>query len=255
MAIYGSFSNCGLFLDGVDLKSVTNMVKFTMSKEVKDRSVFGNIAKVRAAAGLADVQLTAAGFHDNTALAQEARYRANWGTADVLTTLMIPATSGAAVVVGDKAWFFKGTQAQYEAGGQHGDDLMWNLNLQGGYGGYGPMFGYVLDPGLVAKTADGNGLSFEAGPVLAGQNLYAIFHVTSITAGDSVVLKIESDDVTNFGGTPEYQITSASFTAIGAQLAVRVPGPITDTFYRAVWDVTDAGGGVSVLPAVAIAIQ
>jgi hypothetical protein len=255
MAIYGAFTNCGIFLDSLDMKSRTNMVKLAASKEVKDRSVFGNLGRVREATGLADVQLTAAGFHDNAAAAQDVKFRANWGTADILTTFMIPATSGATVAVGDKAWFFKGTQPQYTTGGVQGEDLMWDLNLQGGYGGYGPIFGSVLDPGIVAKTADGNGVTFELGAVAAGQYLYAIFHVTSLTAADSVVLKIESDDVANFGGTPEYQITSSSFAAVGAQLAVRVAGPITDTFYRAVWDVTDAGGGVSTVIAVAAGIQ
>lgn len=255
MAIYGAFTNCGLFLDGVDMKSVSNMVKFTAAKEVKDRTVFGNTAKVRVAGGLTDVQLAAAGFHDNAAAAQDVKFRANWGTADILTTLMIPATSGAVLVPGDKAWFFKGTQPQYVTGEAQGNDLLWNLSLQGGYGGYGPVFGYVLDPGLVAKTADGNGTAFEAGAVAAGQYLYAIFHVTALTASDSVILKIESDSVATFDATPEYQITSSSFTAVGAQLAVRVAGPIADTFWRATWDVTDAGGGVSTTVAVAMGIQ
>lgn len=249
MAIHGAFTNCQIYVDGYDLKSETNMVRLEAIKEVKDRSVFGNTYRNRAMAGLADVNFQAAGFHST---AQDTEFRANWAQNDTCTSVYVPATGGATVAVGDLAWFFKGVAPKYTVGGAHGEDLMWTLEAQGGAGAYGPLKGWVLEPGLVAKTADANGTGYQCGAIVSGQYLYAMLHVTSVSASDSIVVTIESDDNADFTSATT-RITFDSLSAVGAAMATRVAGPITDDYWRAVFNVT--GADVSIVCACAMAIM
>jgi hypothetical protein len=251
MANYGAFTNCGFFVDGINLTGISNQVLFTATKEVKDRSVFGNIFRNRIMGGLLDVELAASGFVNTGALSQDAQFYSNWGTAGVCATLQLPSASKTAVAVGDLAYFMKGTKAKYEAGAKHGDDLMWNLNLQGGTGGYGPIIGRVLDPGLVAISADGNGTEYQIGAATSSQYIYAMYHVTEVSASDSIVFKIYSAAATGMGGAT-LRFTSSSFSAVGAELQV-LAGAVTDTFWRVTYDVT--GSGVSILGAVSLGIM
>ena len=252
MAIYGAFTHAKLFLNGLNLTGDTNLVKIEASKEVKDRTVFGNVSPVRVMGGLADITLSAAGFHNNADPGQDVNFRANLYADDICTTVMIPLVAKTAVAVGDLAYFFKGSQAQYVTGEAQGNDLLWNLSLQGGELGYPLCMGYVLETGDTAKTIDGNGTGYQAGAVSASQYLYAALHVTEVSASDSIIVTIESDDNAGFTSATT-RVTFSSFAAVGAEFAARVAGAITDDYWRAVFNVT--GAGVSIKCAVAIAIQ
>ena len=252
MAIHGAFTHCGLFVNGLDLTGDTNMAKITAAKEVRDRTVFGHSARVRSMAGLGDTQLAAAGFHNGAAAGQDAAFRANLYSDLINATLIIPAASGIAISAGDVAWFFQATQAQYETGEAHGNDLLWNLSLQGGASGYPLCFGRALDAGQAAITADGNGTAVEIGAVAAGQYAYALMHVTEVSDGDAIDVTIESAPAGDFVGATT-RFTFAQAAAPGSQFLARIAGPITDTWWRAVYDVT--GSGVSIKCAVVLAIQ
>jgi hypothetical protein len=249
MAIYGAFTHCGLFINGVDLTGVSNTVKAEMIKEVKERNVFGNTGKVREMAGLGDVNFTAAGFHE---AAQDSLLRATYGTNTINTAFIISSASKTATAAGDLAFFFQGTQPQYSTGEQHGNDLLWGLNLQGGGNGYGIIAGKALNVGTTAITADGNGTGVVMPAASATQYVYAMLQVLEVSADDSIVVTIESDDNADFtSATTRFTFDSAS--AIGAQYPARLAGAITDTYWRAVYDVT--GADVSIKCAVLLGIQ
>jgi len=78
MAIYGALTHCNIFINGLDLTGDSNMVKIEAVKEVRDRTVFGNTARVRSMAGLSEVNFAASGFHNSAAAGQDAErlYRA-----------------------------------------------------------------------------------------------------------------------------------------------------------------------------------
>ncbi len=251
MAIYGAFNNARIYVNGVDLTGYTNMVRVVPIKEVKDRTTFGNNARVRVMAGLADVEFTAAGFAEMETVDQA--FRAMRQTNTVNTTVMVPATNTSAVAAGDIAWFFQGVHPQYDTGGQHGEDVMWNLNMSAGAKGYPLAFGKVLDPGTTAITADGNGTGVEAGAVAEGQYAYALVHAVSVSTDDTDDITIESAPTDDFAD-PTTRFTFTQITAAGSEYLVRIAGPITDTWWRVVHNVTGAAD-VSIKCAVVIAIQ
>lgn len=249
MANHGLFTNCGIFLGGYDLTGHSNAVSMQLDKEIRDRSVFGSAARIKGT-GLESATVAAAGFYDAT-LDYERTY---YGT-DVPVSLFIPATGGAAVAAGDNAVFFKALEAGFTRGAPFGNDAMFNFTAQGDQSGYPVGLGYVLNPGLVPVTADNTPAAsiVNIGAVAAGQYLYAVLHVTEVSADDSIVVTIESDALETFL-SPTTQITFASKAAIGSEMAVRVAGPITDAWWRAYANVTGAAD-VSIKFACAMAIR
>jgi len=250
---YGAFTHCGLFVNGLDLTSDSNMAKILATKEVKDRNVFGFTAKNRVMAGLSDIKLTAAGFVNNAAGGQLESFQTNLYSDTINTCLIIPSASGVAPAVGDSCWFFQGMQAQHELGDQHGNDLAWNLSLQGGANGYPLSFGKCLNPGTTAITADASGTGVEVGAVSASQYAYAMLNVTEVSLDDSIIVTIYSAAANDFVGET-LRFTFASKAAVGSEYLAKLVGPITDTWWRAKYDVTGAAG-VSIKCAVSMAIQ
>jgi hypothetical protein len=80
-----------------------------------------------------------------------------------------------------------------------------------------------------------------------------MLHVTEVSADDSIVVTIESDDNADFTSATT-RFTFASKAAVGAEYLARVAGPITDTHWRAVYDVTGAAD-ISIKCAVLLGIQ
>ena len=252
MAIHGAFTHCGIFVNGLDLTGSSNLVKITAMKEVRERTTFGSVAKVRSMAGLGDIELAAAGFCDMNAGGQDEAFRANLYSDRINATVMIPSVSGAAPAAGDNCWFFQGSRAQHETGEAQGNDLLWNLSLQAGASGFPLCFGKVLNPGTTPITGDGIGNGVRVGPVGAGQHAYALMHVPEIGAGDSLLVTIESAAAEDFlGVTARFAFTLAE--AAGSEFLARIPGPIADEWWRCVYDVT--GAEPSVKAAVLMAIQ
>jgi hypothetical protein len=252
MAIHGALTHCGIFINGLDLTGDSNLVKITAVREVKERTTFGNTAKVRSMVGLGDIQFAAAGFCNMDPAGQDAAFRANLYSDRINTTIMIPSASGEAPAAGDNCWFFQGSQAQYETGDAQGNDLVWNLSLQGGANGLPLCFGKVLNAGATPVTADGNGTGVQAGAVGTGQHAYALMHVVEMSLSVNILVTIQSAPTGDFvGATTRFTFTLASAT--GSEFLAQIAGPITDEWWRCVYDVT--GSGVSIKAAVVLAIQ
>lgn len=248
MANLGLFTNCGIFCGGYNLTGRSNAINGVLTKEIRDRSYFGAGNGRIKGTGLQSAVFTAAGYYDSSVDIE----RDYHGT-DTPVTIIIPTTAGAAPAAGDRAFFMKALEAEYKRGGAFGDDAMFSFAALGDQLGYPVGVGYCLNPGLVPVTADNDPAASikELGAVAAGQYLYAVLHVTSVSTDDSIIVKVESDALETFL-TPTAQITFASKNAIGSEYAVRVAGPITDTWWRAYADVT--GADVSITFACAMAI-
>ncbi len=98
--------------------------------------------------------------------------------------------------------------------------------------------GVCAHPSGVPRTANGNGTGVQLGAVAADKYIYANLHVLSVagTATPTLTVKIQSDDNSGFT-TPTDRLTFTGATAISGQ-ALRVKGPFTDTWWRAVWTIT-----------------
>lgn len=249
MANLGLFTNCGLFCGSYNITGMSNIIGGNLVKEVRDRSVFGTAARVKGT-GLQSATIAAAGFYDASVDIERTYHGTN-----VPVSIFLPATGGGAVAAGDRAIFFNALEAGYTRGAPFGDDAKFGFSAEGDQSGYPIGVGYVLNPGLVAVTADNTPAAsiVELTAVTASQYLYGILHVTSISTDEAIVIKIQSDALIGFA-SPTDVISFASKSAIGSEIAVRVAGPITDTFWRAYADVTVTGEPCSVTFACAMAI-
>jgi hypothetical protein len=251
MADLGLFTNCGIFIGAYNVSGRSNAVSMQLTKAVKDRSVFGSIGRSKGT-GLESGAFSAAGFYDAD-LDMERSYHG----VDTPVSLFIPTTAGAAVAAGDCAFFMKALEAEYRRGIRFGEDAMFTFAAIGDQLGYPIGVGYVLNPGLVAVTADNTPAAsiVLVGAAATNQYVYGILHVTSVSTSEAIVVKIQSDAAVGFT-TPSDIITFASKTAIGSEIAVRVAGDGSgDTYWRAYADVTVTGEPCSVTFACAMSIR
>jgi hypothetical protein len=88
-----------------------------------------------------------------------------------------------------------------------------------------------------ARTASGSGTAVAFTTPIAGESIWAAFHVLSVTGAGTLTLTVQTDD--NAGmTTPTTRITSTGFTGTGAQFT-SVAGPFAgETHIRAGWTVS-----------------
>jgi hypothetical protein len=242
--------DCGIFVSGYEFTGESNQVSVSLNKAQLPRNAFGDLS-ARYGHGLPKASVAVAGY---LSAANRAQLTANWGDLDIPVSIIYPNNAGD-VAIGNTALFFYAGSSDLEDGGTHGADMLFGMALQSsGNVGYKPLHGYCLNTGRTAVTADGGSTGYSAGAVSASQYIYGILHVTSVSASDSIVVKIQSAATgdTTFT-TPTDVITFTSKSAIGAQIAVRVAGPSTNTLWRAYHDVT--GSDVSIKYACCMAIR
>ncbi len=96
-----------------------------------------------------------------------------------------------------------------------------------------------------AVNATGQGTAYEKAAVASTDTIVGILRLLSISTSGSNTLDvtIDSDDVENFGGTPETQLTFTQLDESSVALieTVSAAGSITDTWWRI--DYVYAGGG------------
>lgn len=246
MAIVGAWTSPKIFYGALGLAA--NLKEFTLTPgaEMLDSSCFGNTTKVYAP-GLKSVSCTASGLVDLTDDGQEELTYGYIGLSNVPVSLF-PTNTPTEM---SPAYFFASSGATYSIGGTHGENLRFNFTAQCSHS-YGLQRGYVLEPGTTARTATGNGTgAVTPGAVGAAQYLYAVLHVVSASAGDTLDVIIESDDNGSFTSATT-RVTFTQATDETYQYVTRVAGAIADTYWRAKWTI----GGVdpSFTFAVAMAI-
>jgi hypothetical protein len=233
MSIYGPFTACRLYLDAYDFTGDSREARIDYSAALLDATVFGATTKINAP-GPKSIALTASGWGNFAAAAQDAEAFGNVGLSTPAAILMIPATAGAAVVEMDLAYFFQAAFAKYTIGGAYGGLLPFALTAEHGQSGYPLIRGYVGEPGTVQRAAGGNGTGSNAlGALSAQQNLYAALCITQ-SSGGNLVVKVQSAVLNTFAGATD-RITFSTVTTPGSQVATRVAGPITDTYWRVLW--------------------
>jgi hypothetical protein len=242
--------DCGIFVAGYEFTGESNRVAPSLSKVQLPRNAFGD-ESVRFGHGLPKASVAISGY---LSAANRAQLTANWGDLDIPVTIIYPDNDGA-VGIGNVALFFEAGSSDLEDGGDFGGDTLFSMALQSsGAKGYKPLIGNALNIGRTPVTADGGCTAVNMGAVSAAKFIYGILHVTSVSAGDSIVVKIQSAAAGDPTFTsPTDVITFTSKSAVGAQIAVRVAGPSTDTLWRAYHDVT--GTDVSIKYACAMAIK
>lgn len=224
-------SDCDLYWDGYRLRSDTNQVTVSATRDILDKSKFGDQTRKKMS-GLDDVSVSVEGHYqadaDNTAV-DDALYP-DVGAVPSLFTV-IPESPA----VGNIAYAMKSLIATYEILGEHGDITPFTLS---GEGAEKLIRGKPVLLGTYSSTQSGGAVELQG--VSSGQKVYAVAHVFS-KSGTSPTLDItiQSDDASGFD-TPTDVITFSQFTDVGSEWATDTT-VTTDTYWRA--DITVGGTG------------
>lgn len=216
-------TNARLLFGQYDITSYSNTVDMQVEREMKEATVFGESWE-NFRPGRKSWTASGGGYLDNDTTLQpdSALYASIAATGRLFT---VGPDGGDA---GDPALFGVPLTGSYSCFGSHGELAPWSVNLNGDT--Y-LVKGHVLADSTTNSTE--NGTAYERGAVGATQYLYGAVHVTAFSGIGAATIKIQSDSVEAFTGSPEDQITFTAATAATYQFATPVAGAITDTWWRA----------------------
>jgi hypothetical protein len=223
-----------LYIDGYDVSTDHQALDMVFSKAELDTTPI-DLTAHRRIGGVRDWQLTHSGFNEQGTGKIDPLLNA-WqaGTAAKAVTFC-PATG----VYDDPAYSGSGLHFNYSIGGKVGDVQPFA----------GAMFGHDVNAfrGTIMatgeKTADGTGTIKQLGAVSTTQKLYAVLHVTAVTAAaeNSLAVKVQSASLQAFGSPTNRIAFAAVTTAVTGEYATPIAGEITDTWWRVTWTVTGPG--------------
>ncbi|MFY1669494.1 hypothetical protein ACN27G_06000 [Plantactinospora sp. WMMB334] len=245
-------SNVRLFVGGADLTGVGNKLEVAGEAEEKNVTRWSSYDEAsglvwkEVLGGTKSAKISGAGFWEagDEQLVDDVAWEMLAATGELTA---YPRGAG----VGAPAWVTKALETQYQLLGQQGEVAPWSASWSNTW----PLArGVVAHPPGTARTATGDGTAVPLPAVPTGGELIAVVHVLSVagTGTPSLTVAIESDDTDDFDGSETTRITFPAATAVGG-LAVRVGGPITDTFYRATWTITGSSPSFLFLVAFGVA--
>lgn len=223
--------NARIFTGGADLTSASNKISIDPEYAVEDVTNFGSNGWGEVTAGLASSEISGEGQWEAGDPSKVDDNR--WAALGGLSAWSI--TPGGATP-GTLAYFTKALDGEYTVlGAEVGKVVPWSAKAKGSWPVVRGQIGH--DPGT-PRTATGTGTGAQLGAVATGKQLYAAVHVLSIagTATPTITAAIESAPDNTFGA-PTTRLTFAAATALGGQI-LRVPGPITDTWFRPKWTIS-----------------
>lgn len=210
-----------------DISGNVNKMEFDPTAEYETTTNMNSANFAEGMVGLKTAPWRAEGFYEGATV--DAATTALLGTT-VVTSMAVDSTAGSVAYFGSgpilaaKPGFTIGKVAAIEAGGVASPIIR----------------GAILYP-KTTLAATANGAALNHGAVSATQAAYGALHVFSASSGDTLDVKIQSDDNSGFT-TPTDRITftQVSGATIGSELK-SLAGAITDTYWRIV--ATIAGNG------------
>jgi len=221
MAVF-ALTNAFAHLAGYDFTGDSNQAAIETEAEALDATPFGLGWKAMIA-GLKSSAFSMAGFWQSAASqAVDPEAFAGLGEADRVLTF------GPSQVEGDPAYMLQAVQSSYSLGGDVGAVMPFSLAASGSNGA-GTVRGKLTKSrgNVTATGAIGTGVELAAAS--ASQYVYCTVHI--FTAGTTITLQLQSDDNAGFS-TPTTVATIGALTASGGTWMTKVPGPLTDTFFR-----------------------
>ncbi|MFA5313223.1 MAG: hypothetical protein WC375_07925 [Methanomassiliicoccales archaeon] len=216
--------DCKFYGEGYDLSGSLNRGKLSIDVNILDTTPF-NVSSTTKIAGMLKASLDFDGYYEAGSGLIDDILDSQIGAAEVPYSVY-PNDA----IAGSIGFSFAMLAERLARSGKYGDLLILNLNGQSS----GPVFRQTLME-LGSKSAGGNGTARQIGAVAAGQKAYGIVHVLS--GSGTLGLKLQSSATA--GGTYVDRATFTSLTGIGAQIAASAAGPITDTYWRFQWTVSD----------------
>lgn len=216
-----SLTNCEILVGGTDMSSFLNKATLTAKVAELDVTTFGSTYHTRIG-GLKDSSLAWDGFW--TSLPDAAQF-AQLGTANQVITVCPQGLEQTT------AYLFQADQFTYDQFGKVGDAAPFSATIAGSDSVTGLVQGQLAAlTRSVSATGQVGSILTIAGPAGASNFVYAALHVTA--AATTITIQIQSAPAANFAA-PTTRGTIGPITVTGGTWMVRVPGPITDGFWRA----------------------
>jgi hypothetical protein len=228
MAVYAN-TNLALYADGNILQGFVHEASIGAQVDVLDFTTFAAGAWKTKKPGLVSYTAEAKGFQDLAATGLDPFI--NSTTLGSVQTVTLAPTGG--VAVGDPAFSGSGvlklvTPVTGAVGQPAGVQLGWDGTSQ--------LVRTIMLHPSAARTTTANGTATALTAPVAGQSLYAGFHVQSVSGAGSIVFTVQTDTLIGMGSATT-RITSQSFTAVGGQFT-SIAGPYTGNFARVSWTIT-----------------
>jgi hypothetical protein len=241
-------TNVRLFVGPTDLTGVSNKVEFADGMEEKDTTNFGSSGAKEVLGGLESLAFSGEGQWQAGSTSTVDVDDEMWGDRRVVQAYSVFPIGA---TVGNPAYLTQALRLSSKLFAAVGDVAPWMLTA---VGSYPAARGMVLASPGTAVTVDANGTGVNLGAVASTQRLYATLHVLSVAGTTSPTLAVTVQSATSGAfSSPTTRLTFTTAAATGSELKRTSTGAITDTWYRAVFDVTDGGGGdASFLVAMAI---
>lgn len=241
-----------LFAGAVDLSGNGNKVEIEDSMEVKTSTNWRSGGARQVIAGLEEVSIKAGGQWEATDPTGPAHRPddAFWLSRRVIEPFSAAGNSDSDLNSGGLMYLTQAVRSQYSMLGDVGEVIPWGAEWEGSW----PMArGVCAHPSGVPRTATGTGTPYLVGAPLEGQAIYATLHVLSVagTAAPTITVAVESDDAVGFA-SPATRATFNPATAKGGQ-AVKIAGPITDSYWRVKWTISGTTPSFLFLAALGIA--
>lgn len=219
-----------LWIAGYNLSGDHNQVEVSTTKEVPERTVFGMNSRSYLPDGIRGVALSHAGMYDQDSTAtplpvDDVLWAEHVGA--VLSVMTIAALGNAE---GDVAYSFDAIESSYvPIAGSIGDPHVFSAT---GQGSGDAVRGVIMEPGVSARSASGNGSGSQLGDLAAGEIGYAALHVIATTGAPTLDVDIESDTVGFPSATSRLSFVQA--TGVGAQF-LSTTTVTADDYWRAAW--------------------
>ena len=229
--------NAKVWLGGFDISGALNSVAIEVAAESLDATVFGNDGWRSTVAGLKSINAGMSGFTDP---AYDETILGALSTSSVpFSAAMLGATAG------NQAYCFNARIGNYQRfNASVGDIMKFEANAFASSDRLAR--GLLLHSGSV--TSDGSGTAFELGAVSASQKLCASLH---ITAFDATSIAVTLSSSATEGGSYTTRGTFTTATAVGGTWLTPVSGAITDTWWKANWDITGTSATIAVIAGIA----
>ena len=234
-------TNCGFWVQEHNISGYANSGEMTLSSDAIESTTYNSESAVTDRTylpGLKGFNASISGFQEPQSV--DALLYGEFAVDNAIITVAPESKA-----IGSIAYFGYGMEAEYKAAeGAIGNMAAFSASMQGD----GPVRRGNIIEWVTETDASYNSTPYEVGAVGADEYVYAVLHVSAITA-TNVIFKLQSDVDADFN-SPIDQITFTTVTAAAVELK-SLAGAITDTFWRINAERT---GGSTVSFAVVMAI-
>lgn len=237
-----------LFVSGADLSGVGNKIEVNEEAEAKNVTNWRSGGARELLAGISAVEAAAEGQWE--AGVAGSVDDSMWANRRVLEPWSFSDSGESDLAPGNLMYLTKMLRTKSQLFGQVGEVAGWSLNAKGAW----PLVrGLSMHASGVPRTALGNGTPAQLGAVAADQHVYCNLHLLDVagTGTPTLTVNVASDDGVGFASSTA-RGSFAARTTVGGE-AIRIPGPITDDWWRVTWTVS--GSSPSFLFLVSMGIE